>query len=39
MNGIRIRVTDEALVNAVLAVAEDKLQKNALAEFFRRRAR
>jgi death-on-curing protein len=39
MNGIRISVADEALVNTVLAVAEDKLQKHRLAEFFRRRAR
>ena len=35
MNSIRTGVTDEALVNTVLAVAEGKLQKSALAEFFR----
>jgi len=39
MNGIRLRVSNEALVNTVLAVAEGKLSKGALAEFFRRRAR
>lgn len=39
INGIRIGVADEALVTTVLAVAEGKLQKSALAEFFRRHAR
>ena len=39
MNGIRIGVADGALVNTVLAVAEGRLQKSALAEFFRRHAR
>lgn len=39
MNSIRIGVAGEALVNAVLAVAEGKLQKSALAEFFRKHAR
>lgn len=39
MNGIRIGVTDEALVKTVFAVAEGKLQKSALAEFFRRHTR
>ncbi len=39
MNGIRVGVGDEALVNTVVAVAEGKLQKSALAEFFRRHAR
>jgi death-on-curing protein len=36
MNGVEIRASDEALVKTVLAVAEGKLQKGALAEFFRR---
>jgi death-on-curing protein len=39
MNGIEIRASDEALVKTVLAVAEGKLQKGALAEFFRRHTR
>ena len=39
MNGIEIRASDEALVKIVLAVAEGKLQKGALAEFFRRHTR
>ncbi len=39
MNGIEIRASDEALVKTVLALAEGKLQKGALAEFFRRHTR
>jgi len=39
MNGIEIRASDEALVKTVLADAEGKLQKGALAEFFRRHTR
>jgi len=39
MNGIQIRASDEALIKTVLAVAEGKLQKGALAEFFRRHTR
>jgi len=39
MNGIQIRASDEALVQTVLAVAEGKLQKGALAGFFRRHIR
>ena len=39
MNGIEIRTSDEALVKTVLAVAEGRLQKGALAEFFRRHTR
>jgi len=39
MNGIRIEITDEAVVNTVLAIADGKLQKSTLAEFFRRHAR
>jgi len=39
MNGIEIRASDQALVKTVLAVAEGKLQKGALAEFFRRHTR
>ncbi len=39
INGIGIRASNEALVNSVLAVAEGKLQKGALAEFFRRHIR
>ena len=39
MNGIRIGVADETLANTVLAIAEGKLQKSALAEFFRKHAR
>ncbi len=39
MNGIAIGVTDEVLVNTVLAVAEGRLEKSALAEFFRAHAR
>ncbi len=35
MNGIEIRASDEALVKTVLAVAEGKLARGALAEFFR----
>lgn len=38
MNGVGIRVSNEALVNTVLAVAEGKLQKGALGEFFRKHA-
>ncbi len=36
MNGIEIRASDEVLVKTVLAVADGKLQKGPLAEFFRR---
>ena len=39
MNGIEIRASDQALVKTVLAVAEGKLHKGALAEFFRRHIR
>ena len=39
MNGIQIRASDQALVQTVLAVAEGKLQKGALAGFFRRHIR
>ena len=39
MNGIEIRASDQALVQTVLAVAEGKLQKGALAGFFRRHIR
>ncbi len=39
MNGIQIRASDETLVQTVLAVAEGKLQKGALAGFFRRHIR
>ena len=39
MNGVEIRPSTKALVDTVLAVAEGKLQKGALAEFFRRHAR
>ena len=39
MNGIEIRASDQALVKTVLAVAEGKLHKGALAEFFRRHTR
>ena len=39
MNGIQIRASDKALVQTVLAVAEGKLQKGALAGFFRRHIR
>ena len=39
MNGIKIRASDETLVQTVLAVAEGKLQKGALAGFFRRHIR
>jgi len=39
MNGIQIRASDEALVQTVLAIAEGKLQKGALAGFFRRHIR
>jgi death-on-curing protein len=39
MNGIGVKISDEALVNTVLAVAEGKLQKGPLAEFFRRHTR
>jgi len=38
MNGIEVKISDEALVNTVLAVAEGKLQKGALADFLRRHA-
>jgi death on curing protein len=36
MNSVEIRVTNEALVDTVLSVAEGRLQKSAVAEFFRR---
>ncbi len=39
INGIEIRASDEVLVKTVMAVAEGKLQKGALAEFFRRHSR
>lgn len=39
MNGIRIGVADKTLTNTVLATAEGKLQKSALAEFFRKHSR
>jgi death on curing protein len=39
MNGIEIRASNEALVDTVLAVAEGKVQKGALAEFLRTHAR
>jgi death-on-curing protein len=39
MNGIGVRASDEALVKTVLAVAEGRLQKGAIAEFFRKHAR
>ena len=39
MNGIQIRASDQALVQTVLAVAEGKRQKGALAGFFRRHIR
>ena len=39
MNGIGVRASNDALVDTVLAVAEGKHQKGALAEFFRRHAR
>jgi len=39
MNGIEVRASDETLVQTVLAVAEGKLQKGALAGFFRRHIR
>jgi len=39
MNGIEIRVTDDELVNTVLAVADGTLTKSGVAEFFRRHAR
>jgi death-on-curing protein len=39
MHGIGIRVSNEALVNAVVAVAEGNLQKGDHAKFFRRHAR
>jgi prophage maintenance system killer protein len=39
MNHIEIKASDEAIVKTVSAVAEGKLQKGALADFFRKHAR
>ncbi|HET9000473.1 MAG TPA: type II toxin-antitoxin system death-on-curing family toxin [bacterium] len=39
MNGVRVRATNEALFNAVLAVAAGTLQKSGIAEFFRKHSR
>ncbi len=39
MNGIEVRATDKALVDTALAVAEGKLHKSGIAEFFREYAR
>ncbi len=36
MNGVEVHATNEALVETVLAVAEGKLQKSGIAEFFRK---
>jgi death-on-curing protein len=39
IDGILVKISDQALVNNVLAVVRGKLQKGPLAEFFRRHAR
>lgn len=39
LNGVSIRVTNAALVKTVLAVAQGKIGKAAVAEFFRKGAR
>ncbi len=39
MNGIEVHATNEALVDAVLAVAEGRLPKSGIAEFFRKHSR
>lgn len=39
LNGVSIRVTNAALVKTVLAVAQGKIGKAAIAEFFRKGAR
>lgn len=36
MNGVQIRCTNHELVDIVLAVAEGRIQKSGVAEFFRR---
>jgi death-on-curing protein len=39
LNGVDVRVTNEALVQTVLAVAQGKLGKSGVAEFLRKHAR
>ncbi len=39
MNGVEIRASNEALFQAVLAVAQGTLQKSGTAEFFRKHSR
>ncbi len=39
MNGIEVHATNAALAGAVLAVAEGRLQKSGIAEFFRKHSR
>lgn len=39
LNGLRVPVADDKLVATVLAVAEGRLQKSGVAEFFRKHAR
>ncbi|MBI4613518.1 MAG: type II toxin-antitoxin system death-on-curing family toxin [Planctomycetes bacterium] len=39
LNGVEVRVSDDRLATTVLAVAEGRLQKSGIAEFFRKHAR
>jgi len=39
LNGVETKMTNQALVNMVLAVAKGKMDKPAIAEFFRKHSR